>query len=277
MNSMNKRLIILAFGFMLLLNIPSAQATMLDLTTIDADGWIGDAYFLQINPQSTGTGVIDSFVEIGDARQSTDEFDVAYADVVEAYNTTVNGTFDNGSSDNFNHELLFSLVPSVELDDGEFYRQFLLDVNQNSGLGDTARYISLDEIQVFLSSDPNQDVESFDGDGIVELEDSELLYWMDEEEDSWVKLDYELNAGSGSGDMFLYLPEELFEEFYGDDPDNEEFQYVYIYSRFGENFTNNDGFEEWAVQKDIVPEPTTISLLGLGLLGLVGSRKRKRS
>jgi hypothetical protein len=249
------------------------EAGMLDLSFAGADGEINEAYFIQIDPKSMGTGNIHTFVEIGDARQAEEPLGgVSYADIVEAYNTTEAGTLDNGSSDIFNHELLLSAVPVVEID-GIFYRQFLLDINQHKSSPNfpTSGLLSLDEIQLFLSDAPNQSVESFD-DGILDLADSELIYRLDwdydeeEEDDNWIKLKYDLNHGSGSGDMFAYIPDDFF---------SDEYEYVYLYSRFGENFANNDGFEEWAVRDNILPEPATMSLLGLGALGLSGLRKKR--
>ena len=71
----------------------TACADVLNLTSAGADGVLNEAYFVQIDPQSTGTGVIDSFVEISGAGN---------ADITEAYNTTVNDVLQNGSADNFN-------------------------------------------------------------------------------------------------------------------------------------------------------------------------------
>jgi hypothetical protein len=86
--------------------------------------------------------------------------------------------------------------------------------------------------------------------------------------DNWVLLDYSLNGGSGQGDMLAYIPESLFEGL-GD--------YIYLYSRFGENSPTDDGFEEWAhgVGEPVIPEPATIFLLGAGTLIL--GRKRRYS
>ena len=47
------------------------------------------------------------------------------------------------------------------------------------------------------------------------------IYTMGAE--NWIKLNYDLDNGSGSGDMFAYIPNWLF----GDG------KYVYLYSKFG--------------------------------------------
>ncbi len=229
-----------------------AYATTLDLTSEGAIGSINGAYFQQVGPQPTGTGYIDSFVEIN-----------SNMDVTNAYNTTINDVFDNGSTDQFNHELLLSEVPLVSLNGGLYY-QFLLDINQTGADPN----LSLDEIQLFVSDTPNQDVDAFTG-GILDLADASLVYRLDAGGDNWIWLDYSLNSGSGSGDMFMYVPFDLLT---GGD-------YVYLYSRFGENYADNDGFEEWAVvaEENVIPEPATVVLMMMGMAGILYSRKKPKA
>ena len=59
-----------------------------------------------------------------------------------------------------------------------------------------------------------------------------------------IRLDYSLNAGSGSGDMFLYVLDAVFDAVF-----TAGFTNVILYSQFGLNpgpNRSNDGFEEWA-------------------------------
>ena len=234
----------------------TVSADMLDLTSDGASGYLGGAYFVQIDSQSTGTGVIDPFVRVGSGDASQD--------TISTYNTTQNNVLDNGSADNWNHALQLSEVPLVEIS-GVFYREFLLDINQERG----DSLLSLDEIQLFLSGTANQSVESFNS-GILELADSDLVYRLDNGGDNSVLLDYMLNHGSGSGDMFMYVPDSYFA--------NSSNDYVYLYSQFGLNYENNAGFEEWSVREPtgVVPEPTTMVLLGISI-GAIAVRRAKRT
>ncbi len=256
---MKNRLAVLLLSVVFVaLGAPLSHALPLDLTTAGASGYINDAFFQQIAPKATGTGVINSFVQVG-----------ANTNVTQAYNTTVNGVLNNGSSDVFNHALLLSDVPVVNLG-GKNYRQFFLDINQNSA----HPLLSLDEIQIFQSSAANQSVTTFSS-GILNLASSNLVYQLDALGDTYIKMDYSLNHGSGSGDMFAYI---LDSKFTSSDP------YVYLYSKFGQNYANNAGFEEWATLKkktdgggggtSVVPEPATMALFAPALLGMIVRRKK---
>ena len=217
----------------LCLSAVPVRAAMYDLTTVGASATINGAYFIEASAASTGTGVIQSFVRI---QASGDE---------EGYNTDARPLeFDENSSATFTHSLLLNSVPIVNLG-GTDYREFLLDINQthNNPL------LSLDKIEIYQASAGNLT-------GYPAL--GTKIYDLDTGEDNWIKLDYSLNSGSGSGDMFAYIPSSLFD---GD--------YVYLYSKFGTSIPSNDGFEEWAVRTAAEPPPV-VPVPGAVLLGLLG-------
>ncbi|HOR29269.1 MAG TPA: PEP-CTERM sorting domain-containing protein [Candidatus Sumerlaeota bacterium] len=238
----------LATAVLVLMAASSVQAITLDLTTAGSSGTINGALFYQADPQPTGTGVINSFLRI--QMKGTEQ----------GYNTDGKLEFDQKAG-NFTRSLLLSDVPVVTIN-GVQYREFGLDINEKKKGPDSL--LSLDRLQFWLGAEPDLDDYS---QGL-----GDLVWDMDAAGDSYVKMDYALNHGSGSGDIFVYVPNAVF---------TSTNEYVYLFSRFGDHFSSDAGFEEWWVREGkgtpppVIPEPATLSLIGLGL-GSLGLARRKR-
>ncbi len=195
-----------------------AGAADLDLTTAGASGFIAAALFLQSDPQPTGTGVIDPFVRLMNDGSE------------QGFNTDhspLKGDLADVKPGPWTHSLLVGALLPV-LHEGVLYMRFLLDINQTGA----NPLLSLDELRIYTSADP-----ALSSNAALFAEN--LAY--DIGAGNRVLLDYSLNSGSGSGDMFLYLPASVFAGL--------EDQYLYLYSKFGSSggvYATNDGFEEWA-------------------------------
>ena len=229
---------------------PAFARPTLDLTTAGSSGYIDLAYFVQADPQTTGTGVIEPFV-----RLSTNQ------DVSQGYNTDARPlNLDQNNSPQFTRSLLLGDVPAVSLN-GTLYREFLLDINQKGALAGSL--LSLDTMEIYLAN--AGDLSGYPGSL------GTRVYDMDAGADNWILLDYRLGRGSGSGDMLAYVPDSCFDQSDG--------SYVYFYSRFGEHYANNAGFEEWAVRVGEllprIPTPGAVVLAGIGVCFVGWLRRRE--
>lgn len=261
-----------------LLAIPSARAsTVIDLTSSGASdtqtAQIGGSFTVtQMAQQPTGTGYIDSFLRID---QTGSE---------QGYNT---GAAQNAGQlpyddmfGNFTRALQLSEIPVVKIN-GVDYRQFILDINQTSA----NPKLSLNQIQIFQSAaDVGTNPAGLTAAGkgsapVVAFNNATEVFRMNNASDSSfyeIQLDYSLNSGSGSGDMYLYVRDSDFKA--------SNSSYITLYSQFGAPpgaYSSNDGFEEWAVLKpttSVVPVPAgaALALSGIVGIGLYSLRYRRR-
>lgn len=272
-----------------------AHATILDLVTGNTGsgtGSVGGQFQVDwINAQSTGTGVIDSFLRIQQTGQE------------RGYNTSLGTPLDDKApADGFTRALTLGEVPTVTIN-GIVYRQFLLDINQNNN-----NLLSLSQIQIFAASSDlcPQTLAGASGnaaqsgcgtssvgtgslieassstDAQLTLNGATKVFQMnatnlavDAANRYEIQLDFSRNPGSGGGDMFLYVRNDAFTGF--GNASN-----VILFSQFGSPrgaYASNDGFEEWAVLKatPAVPEPGSVILLGTLLCGLSYIARKRRA
>ena len=235
-------------GFALIVLTPLAtpcQAGLYDLTEAGSSVVINGARFMTTDIAPTGSGVINSFVRL---QAEGDE---------EGYNTDAKKKkfpYDEKAG-SFTHSLLLSDVPIVTVDNLA-YREFVLDINQRRN----KPLLSMDRLMIFQETvgDLSVPVGSL----------GTALYDLDRDEDNSIVLNYALGHGSGSGDMYAYIPDALFRVSAGD--------FVYLYSRFGDREKSNAGYEEWFVQERPallaplhapVPAAVLLGMLGLATAG----------
>src|SRR5207248_6640608 len=171
-----------------LLFATGARATVVDLINGDS-GTITNSYgtatFDFTQPQPTGTGVIQPFLRLQNDPSE------------QGYNTsgvTPAAPFDDKAGP-WTHDLTFADLMTTEVNiNGQLYFKLMLDVNEPNGAKSN---ITLTDLRFYTSSQGS----------IVTTDLSQLgtlRYAMTPGDQ--VLLDASRNHGSGSGDMFAYIP-----------------------------------------------------------------------
>ena len=228
-----------------LLFATGARATVVDLINGDS-GTItnsyGTAIFEFTQPQPTGTGVIQPFLRVQNDPSE------------QGYNTsgvTPAAPFDDKAGP-WTHNLTFAdLVTTAVTINGQNYFKLLLDVNEPGGSKST---ISLDQLQFYTSATGSLTTTNVSSLGTLRYSFSA---------GDQVLLDAARNNGSGSGDMYAFIPVSAFAGTASTD-------FVYMYCAFGNTSPSEGGFEEWALVVNPIPEASAFFPI-IGLLAAVFS------
>jgi hypothetical protein len=228
----------------------AAQATIVDLQHNDSGtitNQYGTAEFDYTAQQPTGTGVIRPFLRI----QNTP--------TEQGYNTSGGTPFDDKAGP-WTHDIQFSdLQGTTVLLNGQAYFKIMLDANEPNGANST---ITLDSLKFYTSATG----------GATTLDINQLgTLRYDLGANNSVLIDASRNHGSGSGDMFMYIPASAFAGTNAND-----FVYMYVAMGYSDN-TSEGGFEEYSLIRNLTPVPEMSAFFPIiGLIVAVGSTQLLR-
>ena len=252
----------------------TAGADDYNLSTLGQSYWINGALFASEEQKPEGTGYIDPFLKFTTNSEQT-----------QAYNYDRKTWGDVTGNTSYGTANWTTLVETATLEVYEMpneagvltdYWKFALDIDQTKSSGG---HFALDYLTFSTSDDDSYHAPITGIDNPPTLPTFPSLgtqfYTMG---DNHLMLFYALNSGSGSGDLYVYVPVPAS---YGD--------YLYLANALGykESMTfgattydtrNNDGPDEWAAYTseyipDVPDGGSMVMLLGMALIGLGGIRR----
>lgn len=273
----------------LLTGVGNAQAALVINLTASKDlsgAGNGAVFSNPTNLTNVGSGVIDPFVRIQVGGNGGPE---------SGFNTDATPSLDTKAGA-FTHSITLGAIGTVTGDgtsstvNGTVYREFFVDINEPNGGGQ--QFLSLDALQfrVGNSGSPATFTQSAAGDLVFDLDQGP-------NGNVTVLMDADFFAGSGLGyDLKFLIPNAVF-------AGRNSTDFVTLFATFGSttgfaaNYEANGGFEEIAAFKctpagtcappprctvncspppNEIPEPGTLALLGLALLGAASARRRRQ-